>query len=175
MPKAIKTLPAGECRSGDLAGVDRAVVQDQHDRSLGLATWVRPITPVEFAEKRDEVCAAFGPTGVDDKVAIFPVEHAEQRNLGSLSGRWDAQVSADLCPDMSQILPGAFCGNCLRLAVRVFFRPNNPGRLFSLCPERMRRGRSSHLGLGFNISSGPERVAPIGTGETNEHSDGEFW
>src|SRR3954449_8800761 len=53
----------GERGAACLAGVDRAVVQDEHeglDRDAELGT----IAMVDLLQKRDEVRASFGPAGV---------------------------------------------------------------------------------------------------------------
>src|SRR4051795_4634342 len=66
----------GERGAACLAGVDRAVVQDEHeglDRDAELGT----IATVDLLQKRDEVRASFGPAGVNNEVATRPVEHPE--------------------------------------------------------------------------------------------------
>src|SRR6202453_150997 len=49
----------GECGEGELAGVDRAIVLDQHDGREGLSG-PRTIEPVELLEMGDEIAAALG-------------------------------------------------------------------------------------------------------------------
>src|SRR3954466_9071194 len=92
----------GERGAACLAGVDRAVVQDEHeglDRDAELGT----IATVDLLQKRDEVRASFGPAGVNNEVATRPVEHAEHRRFGALARRRNAQVGPFLGPDMRQI------------------------------------------------------------------------
>src|SRR3954467_2112713 len=92
----------GERGAACLAGVDRAVVQDEHeglDRDAELGT----IATVDLLQKRDEVRASFGPAGVNNEVATRPVEHAEHRHFGALARRRNAQVGPFLGPDMRQI------------------------------------------------------------------------
>src|SRR5580698_1664629 len=58
----------GEGCERELAGVDRAVVLDQHDGGEGLSG-LRTIEPVELLEMRDEIAAALARAGVDDEFA----------------------------------------------------------------------------------------------------------
>ena len=58
----------GERRERELAGVDRAIVLDQHDRRDGLSG-PGAIEPVELLEMGDEIAAALGRAGVDDEFA----------------------------------------------------------------------------------------------------------
>ena len=48
--------PGGERRQGELAGMDRTVVLDQH-HGLGRLTGLGTIKPVQLLEMRDEVAA----------------------------------------------------------------------------------------------------------------------
>src|SRR3954468_18699944 len=76
-----------------LAGVDRAVVEDEHDRFLRTAGH-RAILPVDLFQKRDEIGTALAPAGAHDQVARRPVEDPEHCHLGGLAGRWNAQIRA---------------------------------------------------------------------------------
>src|SRR4051794_38157215 len=66
----------GERGAACRAGVDRAVVQDEHegrDRNPELG----PIAPIDLLQESDEVRASFGPAGVNNELALRPVEHPE--------------------------------------------------------------------------------------------------
>src|SRR3954465_110226 len=94
--------PLGERGAACLTGVDRAVVQDEHeglDRDAELGT----IAAVDLLQERDEVRASFGPAGVNNEVATRPVEHAEHRYFGALARRRNAQVGPFLGPVVRQI------------------------------------------------------------------------
>src|SRR3954471_11123483 len=91
----------GERGAACLAGVDRAVVQDEHeglDRDAELGT----IATVDLLQKRDEVRASFGPAGVNNEVATRPVEHPEHRHFGALARRRNAQVGPWSAPFLAQ-------------------------------------------------------------------------
>src|SRR3954471_12284451 len=80
----------GERGAACLAGVDRAVVQDEHeglDRDAELGT----IAAIDLLQESDEVRASFGPAGVNNEVATRPVEHAEHRHFGTLARGRNAQ------------------------------------------------------------------------------------
>src|SRR5215207_7382171 len=85
-PKPVRPLGEGGCAC--LAGVDGTVIEDEPNR-LGAPAGLRAIAAVEGLQKRDEVGAALGAAGLNDKLASGPVEHAEQGHLGGVSGRWD--------------------------------------------------------------------------------------
>jgi hypothetical protein len=74
----------GQRRERELAGVDRAVVLDQHDGREGLPG-PGTVEPVELLEMGDEIAAALGPAGVDDEFADRMIERAQQRDLLCLS------------------------------------------------------------------------------------------
>src|SRR4051812_25642982 len=95
----------GERGAGRLAGVDRTVVEDQNeglDRDAELGT----IAPINLLQERDEVLASFGPAGVNNEVAMRPVEHAEHRHFGALARCRNAQVGPFLGPDVRQVRMG---------------------------------------------------------------------
>ena len=50
--------PGGQCGARALAGVDRAIVLDQHDR-LCLASGLRAVKMIDLLEMGDEVAAPF--------------------------------------------------------------------------------------------------------------------
>src|SRR4051812_19264330 len=92
----------GERCAGRLAGVDRAVIQDEHE-GLDRDPELGPIAPVDLLQESDEVRASFGPAGAHDERAPRPVEHAEHRHFGALARGRNAQVGPFLGPDMRQI------------------------------------------------------------------------
>src|SRR5215212_6545881 len=92
----------GERGAACLAGVDRAVVEDQND-GLDRNSELGPIAPVDLLQESDEVRASFGPAGVNNEVATRPVEHAEHRHFGALARRRNAQVGPFLGPDVRQV------------------------------------------------------------------------
>src|SRR4051794_25151111 len=61
----------GERGAACLAGVDRAVVEDEHDR-LERGPELGPIAPVDLLQESDEVRASFGPAGAHDELAPRP-------------------------------------------------------------------------------------------------------
>src|SRR3982750_343442 len=94
--------PLGEGGTSRLAGVDRAVVEDEHeglDRDAELGT----IAALDLLQERDEVRAALGSAGVNNELATRPVEHPEQRHFGALARCRNAQIGPFLGPDMRQI------------------------------------------------------------------------
>src|SRR5512132_1706902 len=64
--------PRVESGARGLAGMDRTVVEDEHDRRLLAGTWA--VEFVEPPQQGGEVAAFFGPAGVDDEVAGRDVE-----------------------------------------------------------------------------------------------------
>src|SRR4051794_17472684 len=89
----------GEGRPGRLAGVDWAVIQDEHewlDRDPELGA----IAPINLLQESDEVRASLGPAGAHDELAPRPVEHAEPRHFGALARGRNAQVGSPLGPDV---------------------------------------------------------------------------
>src|ERR687889_674122 len=100
----------GEGGARRLAGVDRAVVEDEHDRFLRTAGH-RAILRIDLLQKRDEIGTALAPAGAHHQVARRPVEYPEHRHSGGLAGRWNAQIRALLGPGMGEI----GMGQCLRL------------------------------------------------------------
>src|SRR3954454_4231732 len=95
----------GERGAACLAGVDRAVVEDEHEgleRDAELGT----IAAVDLLQESDEVRAWFGSAGLNNELATRPVEHPEHRHFGALARRWDAQVGPLLRPDVRQVRVG---------------------------------------------------------------------
>jgi hypothetical protein len=92
----------GECRERELAGVDRAVVLDQHDGGEGLPGH-GTVQPVELLEMGDEIAAALGRAGVHDEFADRVIERAQQRDLLRLSRGRDAQIRTRLRPGAGEI------------------------------------------------------------------------
>src|SRR3954466_4364125 len=79
----------GERGAGCLAGVDRAVVQDEHE-GLDRNPELGPIAPIDLLQESDEVRASFGPAGVNNELAPGPVEHPEHCHFGALARGWNA-------------------------------------------------------------------------------------
>src|SRR5215203_1117119 len=92
----------GEGGTGGFAGVDRAVIQDEHDR-LDRNPDLWPIAAIDFLQESDEVQTPLGPAGVNNEVATGPVKHPEHRHFRALAWRWNAQVGPFLGPDVRQI------------------------------------------------------------------------
>src|SRR4051812_2296985 len=92
----------GERGAACLAGVDRAVVEDQNE-GLDRNSELGPIAPVDLLQESDEVRASFGPAGVNNELAMRPVEHPEHGHFGALARGRNAQVGPFLGPDMRQI------------------------------------------------------------------------
>src|SRR5271167_2999195 len=57
--------PGGQGGARALAGVDRTIVFNQHDR-LGLASGLRAVEMIDLLEMGDEVAAALGRAGMRD-------------------------------------------------------------------------------------------------------------
>src|SRR5215210_937685 len=84
----------GERGAARRAGVDRAVIQDEHDR-LDRDAELGTIATVDLPQQSDEVRASFGPAGVNDEVALRPVEHPEHRHFGALARCRNTQVRTE--------------------------------------------------------------------------------
>src|SRR5713101_2760603 len=97
----------------ELAGVDRAVVEDQDDGLCGVSG-PRPIEWVEVLQQGDEVGAALGWTAMHDQGAGGMVERADERQLARLPGRRDPQIGAAFGPGVRQIRMGQHLGLVLR-------------------------------------------------------------
>src|SRR5215210_385021 len=102
-PKPVGAL--GERGAACLAGVDRAVVEDEHDR-LDRDAELGTLATVDLLQERDEVRASFGPAGVNDEVALRPVEHAEHRHFGALARCRNTQVGPLFRPEVRQVRMG---------------------------------------------------------------------
>ena len=75
----------GQRRHREFAGVDGAVVLDQHHRCEGLpGFWA--IEPVELLEMGDEIAAALGRAGVDDEFADRVIERASSATFFACPG-----------------------------------------------------------------------------------------
>jgi len=92
----------GDRRMGEPAGMDRAVVEHQHDRHDRPPRF-RSVAMVKLFQQSDEVGAAFAGADMHDQFAAATVEHAEQRPLARLARRRDAQVGAPFGPSVRQI------------------------------------------------------------------------
>lgn len=92
----------GERCLGEFAGVDWAVILDEHDRLGGLSRR-GTVEPIKLFEMGDEVATALGSAGMHDELAGRVIERAQHRDLLRLSRRGNAQVRPRLCPDASQV------------------------------------------------------------------------
>src|SRR5580693_6138695 len=92
----------GKRRAGELAGVDRSIVLDQHHRLGGLARF-GAIEPVELLKMSDEVAAALGLAGVHDELAGDMVERAQHRDFPCLSWGGNPEVRPCLGPGAGEI------------------------------------------------------------------------
>ena len=99
-PEPVGTF--GKSRLASLAGMDRAVVEDEHDR-LERDPELGPEAPVNLLQESDEVRTALGARGLHDQVARRPVEKAEHRDLLALARGRNAQIGSLLGPDMRQV------------------------------------------------------------------------
>src|SRR3954451_10021827 len=95
----------GERGAACLAGVDRAVVQDEHE-GLDRNPELGPIAPIDLLQESDEVRASFGPAGVNNELALRRVEHPEHRHFRRLARRRNAQFGPSLGPDVRQVRMG---------------------------------------------------------------------
>ena len=87
---------------GELAGVDRSVIENDHRRPRGHArTWVA--APIQDFQQADEVGASLGLAGDDDQFVAGGVKHAQHGALLGLAGRLDADIGAALGPDMGEV------------------------------------------------------------------------
>ena len=77
--------PLSEGGARRLAGVDRAVVEDEHNRFLRTAGH-RAILPVDLVQKRDEIGTALAPAGAHDQVARRPVRTPSIATLAACPG-----------------------------------------------------------------------------------------
>src|SRR3954453_3690145 len=94
--------PLGGGRARHLAGVDRAVGEDEHDRR-DRSPELGPIAPIDLFQERDEVRTPLGPAGAHDELAPGPVEHAEHRHFGAWARGRNAQIGPFLRPDVRQV------------------------------------------------------------------------
>jgi hypothetical protein len=85
-----------------LAGVDRTIVLDQHDRLDGSPRLGAEET-IELLEMSDEVATALGGAGMDDELSREVIERPQHRDLLGLSRCRYAQVRARLCPYAGEI------------------------------------------------------------------------
>ena len=93
---------SGQSGERALAGMDRAIVLDQHDR-LGLPPGLGAVESVELLEMGDEVATALGRAGMDDEFARDVIERSQDRYLLGLSRCRHAQVRTRLRPYPGEI------------------------------------------------------------------------
>src|SRR3954454_17919169 len=138
----------GEGRAACLAGMDRAVVENEHDR-LEHAAELGAIAPIDLLQESDEVRAALGPAGAHDELAMRPVQPPEHGHFGALARGRNAQVGPFLGPDMRQIGMGEGFG-------LVAEQEHDVARL-GLCLEQLSaQARPVH---GIRILAALQRVA----------------
>ena len=94
--------PGGQSGKRALAGMDRSIVLDEHDR-LGRTPWLRAEEMIDLLEMGDEVAAALGRAGVHDQPAREIIERPQDRDLLGLSRRGHAQVRSRLRPGAGEI------------------------------------------------------------------------
>ena len=80
---------SGEGGQRRFAGMDRAVVEDDYGR-FGLKAGLGAMRPIERFKQSDEIGAAFGPGGRNDKFALRLVERAHHGDFLGLPWRWNA-------------------------------------------------------------------------------------
>jgi hypothetical protein len=98
-----------EGRAGQLADMDRPIIEDQDHRLCGPSGgW--PIERLEALQQGNEIGAALGSAAMDDQLAGGMIEHAQQRQLARLAGGGHPQVSAALGPGVGQIGMGQRLG-----------------------------------------------------------------
>ena len=92
----------GQCCSREFAGVDWAIVFDQHHRLGGLPRlWTTE--PVQLFKMSDEVAAALGLARMHDELAGLVIERAQYRDLLRLPRRGNAQVRPRLRPGAGEV------------------------------------------------------------------------
>src|SRR4051812_23861272 len=101
--------PHGERGAGQLADVDRAVVEHQHDGE-DLASGLGSVTEVKLLQQSNEIAGTLARADMHDPFAGPGVEHAERRPLARLTRCRDAQVGTPLGPGMRQIRMGQHLG-----------------------------------------------------------------
>lgn len=62
--------------------------------------------PIERFKQSDEIGAAFGPGGRNDKFALRPVERAHHGDFLGLPWRWSAEIGSAPGPSAGQIRMG---------------------------------------------------------------------
>lgn len=96
----------GECLCGQLAGVDRSVVEH---RDQGPGAFGDAVSGADLVEQVDKIGRALGAAGMHEQTTAFRIEGAEHGPLFRLTGGLDAQLGAALGPAARQI------GMCERL------------------------------------------------------------
>src|SRR6202161_1999691 len=123
------------------AGVDRAIVLDQHDR-LVLSPGLRATVTVKLLQMCDEIAAALGRAGVDDELARDVIERPQHRHLLGLSRRRHTQVRPRLRPGAGEI------GMRQRLAL-IAVEKNNVSGLGLLLAQVQAQAYPFHLAFGL--------------------------
>lgn len=94
--------PIGKGFGGELAGVNRAVIEHEHDRGC-RSTDAGSALSVELFEQTNKVRAALGGAGQYGQLLAGSIKQAEHGPLTALPRRLDAQIGATLSPDMGEI------------------------------------------------------------------------
>ena len=92
----------GQRCEGELAGVYRTIVFDQHHRFDGLPR-LGAVEPVQLLKMGDKVAAALAPAGVHDELACDVIKPTEQRDLLRLSRCGDPQIGPYLRPGAGEV------------------------------------------------------------------------
>ena len=90
----------GERAGGQLAGVDRPVVEN---RDQGPGAFGGAVGGAELVEQGDKVGGALGGAGMHEKAPAHRIKGPEHRPLFRLAGRLDAQLGAAPRPAARQI------------------------------------------------------------------------
>lgn len=91
-----------ESSGAQLADVNRAVIENKHDRQVRVIP-ARPILAIQQFEQHDEIAAAFRRTGDDMQLTACCILRSQDRDLLRLSGCFDAQVCSTRSPYVSQV------------------------------------------------------------------------
>jgi hypothetical protein len=90
----------GERLCGQLAGVDRPVVEN---RDQGRGAFGGAVGGAELVERGDKVSGTLGGAGMHEKLTARWIKGAEHRPLPRLTGRLDAQIRSAPSPAAGQI------------------------------------------------------------------------
>src|SRR6266851_2483391 len=108
-PFDLEPGPRRQGGPGSLAGMDRAIIEDEDDGFL-VAARARPVDRVEAVQDGDEVAAVLGRAGADDQLVGGAVEDADHRPLTGLPGRLHPQIRTSFGPGAGEIGMGQSLG-----------------------------------------------------------------